>query len=255
MLAMVGTKDEARLQTLLDRRPAEAVRLAGLLKAYGLRCAFLDFYLQNGGDAVLARIDENFLLFEPVPARADAAELARFLRLSPRFAHLLGARETLARVGAQVPGSALQGHVRMVNAAGAPLFARPVERQPDLRAVSAFLRRMGQHIADAWYTDLSHRLRHGCARAFLVRDEEQQAAAACLVSAESRAAGLISNVLTAPAFRRRGFGTAVVAAAAGDLIADGKCAVIECAPALTPFYARLGFLPQGETGTLRAGTE
>lgn len=252
MLTTVSPKNVALLSGLFARHPVDAVRLAGLFDAYGLGHAFLTYYLQNDGETALARIDDSFLLLAPAPERLDDAELAQFLRFSPRFARLLGPCKPLERVGALLPGTGLQPHLRMVNAEGAPAPSRcTVERQDGLRELAAFLRRMGQQTIAAWYADLSHRMRHGCARAYLVWHGGEPAAA-CLVSIESRHAGLISNVFTDPGKRRAGLGTAAVAAATNDLAAAGKCAVIECAAPLAPFYARMGYREHGETGTLSA---
>lgn len=246
MLTRIDDIQAAGLSPLLARMPIESVRIAALLHAYGTDHAFFTTYLQNRTKAVLSQIDDTFLLID---CGADYSELAFFMRMSPHFSTLLGTYPSLENIARLLPGGTLQRHIRMA------AYARPsaeiknveIDRHPSLRDIYMLT---GQAAAsfDAWYADLSHRIRHGCARAYMVRIGRHPAAA-CLISAESRYAGLISSVTTEERWRGNGFASALVYAASADLFSCGKRPVLECAPSLCPFYIRLGFLRECETGT------
>lgn len=246
MISRINDEQAAWLAPVFARRAADSVRIAALLDAYGTGHAFFATYLQDHGRAVLAQIDDTFLLMD---RGADYAELADFLRWSPHFARLMGMYTSLEKIAARLPGGVLDRYVRMAAYAVLPVQVPDIriERCPNLRDVYAV---EGATCApfDAWYADISHRIRHGCARAYLVRVDGEPAAA-CLISAESRWAGLISSVATEEAFRGRGLATALVQVACADLIGCGKLPVLECAVSLCPFYTRLGFLRDCEIGT------
>lgn len=103
-----------------------------------------------------------------------------------------------------------------------------------------------------WYVDVSHRIRHGCARAYLLRSGEEPVSV-CLISAESDSAGLLSGVATNPRFRRHGFAGELVGRACRDLTARGKLPVLECLPSLSGFYGGLGFYKFSTVEQLRTG--
>lgn len=253
MIARINAQKARQLDRLFARFPVESVRIAGLLDAYGTGHAFLSTYTQNDDQALLTQIDDTFLLFEPLPSRADDAELSEFLRWSPHFSRLLGTFPSLERLRGLLPDGTLQNHIRMsaCSAPKASVFPQPfsMERGPKLPEVFALLNPTAPGGFAAWYADLSHRIRHRCARAYLAK-YGGVAVSACLVSIESRYAGLISNVFTSTEWRGRGLATAVVAAATADLAAAGRLAVLECSLHLCPFYLRLGYTRYDETGTL-----
>lgn len=246
MISQIDDEQAVWLLPFFARRATDSVRIASLLDAYGTGHAFFSIYLQDHHRAVLAQIDDTFLLMD---RGADYADLARFFQLSPNFARLMGAYAPLEKIAARLPGGVLDRYVRMAAYAVIPANVPEVriERSPDLRDVYAV---EGATCApfNAWYVDISHRIRHGCARAYLVRVDDEPAAA-CLISAESRWAGLISSVATGKAWRGRGFATALVQAACADLLGCGKLPVLECAFSLCTFYTRLGFLRDCEIGT------
>lgn len=246
MLTRINDEQAAKLSPLFAGRATESIRIAALLSAYGTTHSFLLTYIQSRNRAILSQIDDTFLMID---FRADYAELASFISWSPHFARLVGEYRSLEHIVSKLPAGSLQRYVRMVaySADSSPDSSIIIDRSPSLRDI---YRVGGISLSpfDAWYADMSHRIRHGCARAYLIRVKEEPVSA-CLISAGSTWAGLISSVYTKNTFRGHGFASTLVAAARNDLLTDKKLAVLECDFSLCRFYAGLGFIRDCETGT------
>lgn len=246
MIARINDEQANQLAPLFARKAADSVRISALLGAYGTGHTFFSIYLQKQKHTILSQLDDTFLLMD---YGADHAELAHFMQWSPHFSRLMGAYPSLESIAAFLPGGTLRRYARMT--ASAPTFSQrsgfKIDRHPSLREVyevggsssSAF---------DVWYADMSHRIRHGWARAYLIRANGEPASA-CLVSAESRWAGLISSVATQKTWRGHGFASALIQAACTDLLHCKKSVVLECEFSLCRFYSNLGFLMDCELGT------
>lgn len=259
MLRHVEGRPAPALLDLLESQPELSVRIRSLWRAYGTEQTFFDIWAQDEGRACLARLDDAFFL---VDGGADYEEIAWFLNLAPQFADLI-AEETAARRVAErlpAPWRLDRRHLLRQETAGAHrLEGAAVDFRPDLRSVygviSSHFTVPGGFVS--WYTDMSHRVRHGCARAFLVRAGERPASV-CLVSAQSGNAGLISSVVTLPEFRRRGFAGALLDIVCAELLGGGRRPVLECREPLLPFYQKRGFslvCPVAEVHTDRAETD
>jgi predicted GNAT family N-acyltransferase len=78
---------------------------------------------------------------------------------------------------------------------------------------------------DEWYTDMSHRLRHGCGKAVGIYEDNTLASAA-LVTLTTDAVGIIGGVATLPQSRGKGYARRTVFALACALQKEGKRALI-----------------------------
>ncbi len=254
MLAQIH--DAREFDSLFAHKKVESVRISALISAYGTGLSFFQIYEQNRRQAVLARLDDDFFLLDN---GADFEELAVFLRMEPHFSCLCGPADAVEKLAALIPGARCETFCRMAvpeaptlrKQAETPFKRFSIDRDPPLRAVYP-LSGPKSGAFDAWYADVSHRIRHGCARAYLLRADGAPASA-CLISAESEWAGLISGVFTVPSCRGRGLASALVSAASADLIACGKQPVLDCLAPLSGFYARLGFSPAGGAAVLMPG--
>lgn len=97
-----------------------------------------------------------------------------------------------------------------------------------------------------WYTETSHRVRHGISTVFAC--SEHGAPVSCAqVLAENSSMGLITDVSTLPACRRRGYAGSCVCKAVDYLRSQGKSAVLLSEDeGSTAFYKHLGFYQAGE---------
>ena len=197
------------------------LRLLGLYAAYGPGRDFLPFWRDDRGGAG-ARLGDTAVC---IPGDGRQEEWAAFLAMQPEV------RQAVTDLDA---AAALReaGFAETVR----PLLRLPAGLTPDGETGTPSLRDIYPLLtavfgAEAlppfasWYTDMSHRLRHGCGRAVCVTEEEKPVSCA-LVTAECAAAGLIGGVATLPAFRGRGFARRTIAALTQALSADGKAAYI-----------------------------
>jgi len=250
MLISVIEENLKTALTILNRRPDLNVRVSGLLKAYGLNRHFFRLWVQNES-TLLARLEGSFFLCNS--ADTDYDEIAFFLRFNPYFQRLFGTAEAVAAVEAclESGGKLKKYDFLEFEAADAVMPEREVICNPNLNDVYEVMCKVGFQIGDfmPWYADVSHRIRHGCARAFLIKVGDKPVSS-CLVSAESDTAGLLSGIGTVEDYRSRGFASDITRFACKKLTDDKKCPVLECCPAITAFYARLGFRKTAETAEL-----
>ena len=240
------------LLPLLDRRPEQSVRIRALLQAYGTGREFFCVWVQDGCRACIARLESSFFLVDL--GGADYEEAAFFLEFNPYFICLAGEAAAVSRTAAFFSAPCAVECNRLMRWEGPPpIYERDgIDRRPDLKEVYRIITAQFPLPGGfaPWYTDLNHRIRHGCARAYLLR-EAGRPVSACLVSAESPLAGLISAVTTLPGCRGRGYASSLLAAACADLHTAGRRPVLECRESLVSFYRRLGFEEDFDVAELR----
>lgn len=259
MLSLVTAEEEGALLLRLRGYPEAGVRIAALLKAYGTATRAFQVWEQESG-RVLARLDHSYYLLPETHALPEMEaedglrEIAAFLTMSPDFRRLTMPAEALAPLltllpdctAERLPSLQLSRRAARVLTDHRTEKGPAVERFPPLGEVCRVIGPPPGGELDAWYVDLHHRIRHGCARAYLIRENGLPVSAG-LVAAESGDAGLIGGIATLPGHRGRGYASAVVTAACADLACAGKSALLECRGELLPFYHSLGFEKAGET--------
>lgn len=250
MLISVTEENLKTAQMILNRRPELNVRVSGLLKAYGLDKHFFRLWVQNES-TLLARLEGSFFLCGGPDTDYD--EIAFFLRFNPYFQRLFGTAEAVSAAESCLEsGGKLMKYDFLEFAEGnAVMPERVVICNPDLNDVYEVMCKVGFQVGDfmPWYADVSHRIRHGCARAFLIKVGDKPVSS-CLVSVESEKAGLLSGIGTIQEYRSRGFASDITRFACKKLIDDKKRPILECCPAITSFYTRLGFSKTAETAEL-----
>lgn len=89
---------------------------------------------------------------------------------------------------------------------------------------------------DLWYTDMSHRIRHGISRAYLFRSDA--CAAVDLICGEK---GYISSVGVIPESRGNGYGKMLLSCIAEDLERENICGYLMAEEHSADYYRKLGF--------------
>lgn len=232
-----------RLISLCGNDPS-GLRIAAAFQSYGTDFPFCEFWLQSGerGEAaVIARVDGCMTVCGVSP---DTYELSEFLQA-------VGGSEVFTSYALRLepPFTVREKGVVMRCNSNAPMpRAFSVDASPKLDDVYAVLSASGQAEAlgehDAWYVDVSHRVRHKTARAAVFYCENLPAACAMAV-AETPSDALLGGVAVQPCFRGRGFGAGIVSALCGALNLENKNVCLCCAEGLTGFYKKLGFEPDG----------
>lgn len=244
MIRSVAPKD---VKAILNRGddPVMLVRVQALAKAYGARQRFFELWRHNRS-GLIARLDGSFEL--ACGAGSDPEELAAFLLAHPSFEYAAGEASLLKKIAAFFPQNARLSQWNILTCKH-PLppavLQDKIERSPRLRDIYDVMQavRSNDFVVGEfsyWYVDISHRVRHGCAAAYLL-SVEGAPAGCCLISAYSNKAGLLTGLAVKPAFRGRGIATALLAAAAGDLLRASRLPLLECGDALLPFYEKRGF--------------
>ena len=111
-------------------------------------------------------------------------------------------------------------------------------------------RRAGEPLPqwEAWLPDVSHRVRHGAARVWALREEDGYSACAMAVAQTGREA-LLGGVAVLPDKRCKGRGSYLAAALCSALAREGKAGkavyLFRRAGMHEQFYERMGFAPYG----------
>ena len=228
-----------------DWRPTDftgeaAVKIGGLVAAYGLDAPFLRVYAGDG--AVFAVMDGDAVLW------GDSDEARLFLTMDPTVRRVRTDEHNATALAALWQTEAAVGDVMTP--------AVPMARSP--LAVPLTPREYWEVIApvfadtlppfDAWYTDVSHRVRHGVCRLLGIKADGGPVAAA-MTTAEDGDRWVIGAVATLPDYRGRGYAAALVMTLAAMGQQSGKSVLLspknEGAKRL---YEKCGFVVCGRYG-------
>lgn len=228
------------LQTQFGGDPFGALALAGRM-AYDASYAFAGAW-RVGNAALLGRLNGTFALSGTLSA-ADCAELNRFLPMIGCGRWQTSDRVTCIGAKRRRTGVVL----RHVGTADRRTIRSTV---PDARTATAILADspspwMVISQPDAFYVDLSHRMRHGHIRARAVRAADGTAAACALTWAETDRIAVLA-VACRPAFRGHGYASQALRALCAELHAAGKVPTVMTGDACVPFYRQNGFEPAGK---------
>lgn len=208
-----------------------SIRILSLLNAYGTSYDFASFYKQifNGKiTAVISKLDYDLTIWK---SDADEDELAQFI-------DTIGYSSCLC--------SDLKNYSRHYNEgvimktqkkAELPIQYAEIDEYPKLMDlfniedynVSQF---------ESWYVDVSHRIRHNCAKAYSLNVNEEIVSSAIFSSIYNNDA-ILTSVKTVPQFRRRGYASMLVSHMIGDIM--GNVYLMRETDKNEEFYKKLGF--------------
>lgn len=221
-------------------------RIAGVAAAYGFDYSFALFWRQICEEtgqvtALIASFDRNLTLC--ARERADFDELAEFLGAIGGESLLCAAQvgEKLGLSGGQTCTA-----LKFVSTDTPPAQTSEIRLEALYELlISGEDGGIKMPPFEAWYVDLSHRIRHGAARMVALAQDGTPVAAA-ITSAETHDAALISGVATLPQFRGQGYGRSAVCTLAQILKTEGKTAFVFARDEEKNFYLKCGFTPIGE---------
>ena len=217
-----------------------AVKIGALVAAYGLDAPFLRVYV--GEDAVFAIMDGDAVLW------GDSDEARLFLTMDPAVRRVRTDEKNALRLADMWQAEAVCGSVMTP--------AVSMTRSEEVEALTP--REYWEVISpvfadslppfDAWYTAVSHRVRHGLCHLMGVREDGKPVAAA-MTTAEDGDRLLIGAVATLPDYRGRGYAGKLVTTLAAMGQEQKKTVLLspknEGAERL---YARCGFAVCGRYG-------
>jgi uncharacterized protein len=247
------------LRAFLAGDPANNLFMIGDLDVYGIRGRQIGFWGAFRGEAlagVTMLLETNACLYAPEPdCLADLAPVVsraqnlsgelglvqRILALLPQDRVTWWTDEYFCRLDARDFRPAQASSVRRAVPADVPLLA-DLYSQGD----GSLPRERGQLV--------EHLARHLAASRYFLAQAGQEAVSVAAAVAETGDSAMIVAVLTAPAWRNRGYASGVVSAACADLLARGKTPHLFYRmdnPPAGRVYHKVGFHPIGKWRLVR----
>ena len=210
-----------------------SIRVLSLAMAYGFKYPFVSFYRQTDDNgvvtAILSSLDKVVTL--SVTESADGEELADFLSF-------LGFSSLFCTDGFDLGNDYSCGVImKSSKKIELPCDYRVIDEYPHLFDLFNFIDYPDVDF-EAWYVDISHRIRHGTAKAYSVNIDDEIISSAIFSSIYNDDA-VISAVQTKPEFRRMGYASALVSAMCCEI--KGTVYLMREQDKNESFYQRLGF--------------
>lgn len=214
-----------------------AVRIFSLLKAYGCKYPFARFYRQvnDCGEitAVLSALDKDITV--SFSDHADQNELSEFLSV-------IGFSSALCDESLELSAEYESGMVMQCEKTielSAPYIE--IDEFPPLFDLYNFID-YGESNFEAWYVDINHRIRHGCAKAVTLNVNDEIISSA-IFSSIYKDGAVLTGVRTKPEFRNMGYGSMLVS----DMCCNfcGTVYLMRENGRNESFYKKLGFKNTG----------
>lgn len=208
---MIKQTDDIEILNSYPAADLFSVRITALAAAYGFSYDFARFYAQTDESgvltAVISYLDNNATLaFLP---SADLQELGSFFK-AVGFSTLLC--NDNFHFSSNFTEGVIMKSVRCFDVApGMGVF----DEYPRLMDLFNFIDYDKQDF-ESWYVDLSHRIRHGTAKAVALTVEGEIVSSGIFSSITEKGA-VLTSVTTRPAFRRMGYGSALVKKMTADI--------------------------------------
>ena len=222
-----------------------ALRIHSLKRAYGLNVSFIRYYTDECG-GLLTVMDGAGVLY----CTENVEEWTIFVTMNPEILHI-HCSAAIARYLTSM--GAWQGREGVVlKYAGNRNFPMPaVCENPYLPKVHTLLSTCFETMSslDAWYPDVSHRIRHDCAKVAVILDRENVVSTAMTV-AETDSAALLGQVATHSDYRGRGYAQTCI----NSLISrckDKSLYILPVTDYAQSLYQKMGFEPCGEWAELK----
>ena len=222
-----------------------ALRIHSLKRAYGIDVPFIRYYADNHG-GLLSIMDGAGVL----SCTENREEWAVFITMNPDIFHL----HCSAEMGRQLRKTGgWQGREGVVlKYAGIREFdVLEICESPYLPHVHALLSQCFESMAtlNAWYPDVSHRIRHDCAKIATILDGERVVSTAMTV-AETEDAALLGQVATDSRYRGRGYAQTCIKSIV-SMCKEKELYILPVTDYAQSLYVKMGFVPDGDWAELQ----
>lgn len=222
-----------------------AVRIYALKRAYGLDASFILYYSDDCGS--LMSIMDGAAIVHCVD---NVEEWAVFITMHPDIHHVhcsASFGETLANLG-EWQGST--GDVLLYEGE-IDTNVYNVSENPNLMSVHSLLCQCFPTMTslNAWYPDVSHRLRHDCCIIATIFDGDKAVSSAMTVAETDRAA-IIGQVATNSDYRGRGYAKICIKSLISRCKAN-RLYILPMTDIAHQIYTRMGFIPCGRWAELK----
>ncbi len=214
------------------------VRIMSLAKAYGFKYDFVSFYrqLDQSGSitAIISKLDNDFTLC--TNDNADNNELSEFFSA-------IGYASVLSDNKFDINNNFNEGVVMSAISRIEKNFPYVhINKYPKLMKLFNFID-YGNADFESWYVDISHRIRHNCAKAYALCINDDIISSGIFSSIYNDNA-ILSSVQTSAAFRHMGYGSALVSEMLSDI--NGIVYLMRENSLNEEFYLKLGFINSGK---------
>lgn len=222
-----------------------AVRIHSLKRAYGLDVPFIRYYSDDVG-GLLSVMDGTAVL----SCTENREEWAVFITMNSDIFHVHCSAESGHQLREIGGWHGREGVV--LKYAGECEFNTPdVCETPYLPSVHALLCECFDSMVtlNAWYPDVSHRIRHDCAKIATILDNNKVISTAMTV-AETDTAAVLGQVATNSEYRSRGYAKTCI----NSLISrckDKSLYILPMNDYAHSLYLKMGFVPDGEWAELQ----
>lgn len=204
MIKMVETKEEKETLVKLCSKSALGCKILGIIKAYGYDEKFSSFWIDTHSDSAFCLTDDVMIIAGTI---SDSEEVKGFIQA-------VGAREIMSAVRNSELLSFTEkesGEILKKEVFGSTNDELELDNL-NIRDVAMLLDEndmLGDF--EAFYLDLSHRLRHNTAIALTRYEKEpSELAGTLIVSAVTDTAAIISAIVVKDNYRRKGIGESLV---------------------------------------------
>lgn len=213
-------------------RDIYTIRILALLESYGTKYHFATFYKQTIDGkitAIISKLDNDVTL--SVDDGFDNTEIVHFMCVTGYNTLLCDDRPVLS--------SRFEEGIVMecITKREAVMQGAVIDEYPKLMDLYNFVDYEGQDFK-AWYVDISHRVRHGTARAYTLEVSDEIISSGILSSIYEKYA-ILTAVRTVDEFRRMGYGSTLVTTICSDI--NGPVYIMRDANRNESFYTKLGF--------------
>lgn len=234
---MIEKINETEIIENWDKRDIFSVRILALYKAYGLKYPFAVFYIQKiDGNiaALIGKLDGDYTI--SANENADTEEIAHFLLVAGYSSVLCDS--SLYLFPKYDEGIIMKSSRKIEYTLG----DCTVDEYPKLMDLYNFIDYNSQDFK-AWYVDISHRIRHGSAKAYTL-NKDGIVVSSGILSSIIDGYSILSAVRTENEYRNCGFGSSLVSYICGDV--NGIIYLMRDEGMNESFYNRLGFSDIGK---------
>lgn len=224
MIKRVYSPDEL---FLLPESGIEAQKIRALLFAYGTKYDFCRFYVSES--VILCETNGSFVLCE-YTKNGDANELAEFLAFHG-FSEIF-CSETLGGSLSKLLHCRFQ-KINLMRFCGKAVSCGNIETSPPLNEVYKIIKTAFDIEYEQWYSDMSHRIRHGVSGARVLD------CSALMIQYNLNGEALLSQIATLPEHRGMSGASRLIKTVCAELSESTVCVL--CEDKLLPFYSGLGF--------------
>lgn len=202
MISMIESKEDQKKMLQLCEKTAFGCKIAGIVSAYGFDKKFACFWMDSQEQTVYTMLDDVMLISGTITKPEETAVFIRAVGVEKLFCAVRNAEALEMQISEK-------GDVLKRTPPKSEITLRKQEEVP-IRNIYALLKEAGMDAEfEAFYLDLSHRLRHNAAMVAMEYDAGALVGCA-IVSSFTETSAILSAVAVAENARRKGIGTKLI---------------------------------------------